>query len=154
MYVQQRIYSRDLVSICSHFRQGTQMLNLDFYLKNIRILGVIAILVCLGAWAVDIFGVTYKCPFCRAQRTVIGLLGLIMVMGSSHFILKYIASVLAYFGSGVAMMQHFNGWRKIHGGEFSFHDPIYFDSFILSFLALFIIGAQVWIIILNKRSAD
>lgn len=127
------------------------MLQLDFYLKNIRILGCVAILVSLGAWAVDIYEYTYKCPYCRAQRTVIGLLGLIMLTGSGHFLFKYIASVLAFFGAGVAMMQHFNGWKKIHGGEFSFHDPIYFDSFILSFLALFIIGAQVWIIALNKK---
>lgn len=130
------------------------MLNLDFYLKNIRILGIIAIIVCAGAWATDLYELTYKCPYCRAQRTVIGILGLIMLIGSSHFILKYIASVFGFFGAGIAMMQHFNGWKRIHGGKFEFHDPIYFDSFILSFLALFIIGAQVWIIALNKRSSE
>jgi disulfide bond formation protein DsbB len=122
----------------------------EFYQKHIRLLGVIAIVVCMGAWAVDWLEVVYPCPFCRVQRTIIGVLGAFMILGSSHFILKYFASVFAFFGAGVAMSQHFRGWVKIHKGEFAWYDPIYYDAFILSFLALFIIIAQAWIICLRR----
>ena len=86
------------------------MFHYDFYQQNIRILGVIAILVSLGAWAMDWLDVVYACPFCQVQRTVIGLLGVLMLLASSHFIVKYVASVIGFFGTGVAMMQHFRGW--------------------------------------------
>lgn len=128
------------------------MFKYEFYQENIRLLGIIAIIVSIGAWSLDWFEIVYKCPYCRAQRTVIGLLGLIMVTGSSHFITKYFSTVLGFFGAGVAMNQHFGGWLKVHKGEFSWHDPIYLDSFILSFLALCIIIAQVWIICLRKKN--
>ena len=127
------------------------MLRIEFYLNNIRALGIVAIIVSLGAWSLDWFELVYKCPYCRAQRTVIGLLGLIMLTGGRHFLLKYFASVIGFFGAGVAMNQHFRGWLKVNSGEFSWYDPIYLDSFILSFLALFIIIAQVWIICLSKN---
>lgn len=127
------------------------MLKYEFYQNNIRVLGVVAILVSLGAWALDWYEVVYACPFCRVQRTVIGLLGFIMVLGWSHFIIKYFASVVGFFGAGVAMSQHFRGWVKIHKDEFTWFDPIYFDAFILSFLAMFVIIAQVWIICLRRK---
>ena len=129
------------------------MFRYEFYQENIRVLGIIAIIVSIGAWSLDWFEIVYKCPFCRVQRTVIGLLGAVMVTGSSHFIIKYISTVVGFFGAGVAMNQHFRGWLEVHKGEFTWHDPIYLDAFILSFLALFIIIAEVWIICLRKKSS-
>lgn len=128
------------------------MFRYEFYQENIRALGIIAIIVSLGAWSLDWFEIVYKCPFCRVQRTVIGLLGVVMVTGTSHFIIKYFATVLGFFGAGVAVTQHFRGWVNVHKGEFVWRDPIYLDSFILSFLALCIIIAQVWIICLRTKS--
>lgn len=126
------------------------MFNYEFYQENIRVLGVIAIVVGMGAWALDWLDIVYLCPYCRVQRTVIVLLGLVMVTGSSHFIVKYISSVIAFFGAGVAMNQHFRGWVRVNSGEFEWYSPIFLDSFILSFLAMFIIIAQAWIICLRK----
>lgn len=127
------------------------MFHYDFYQQNIRILGVIAILVSLGAWAMDWLDVVYACPFCQVQRTVIGLLGVLMLLASSHFIVKYVATVIGFFGAGVAMMQHFRGWVRIHKGEFSWYEPFYLDAFLLSAAAMFIIIAQLWIICLRDR---
>ncbi len=126
------------------------MFNYAFYQKNIRALGGIAILVSIGAWALDWFDVVYACPFCQVQRTVIGLLGAFMLLGSSHFLVKYFASVIGFFGAGIAMMQHFRGWVKIHKGEFTWYEPIYLDAFLLSFFALLIIIAQVWLLCLRN----
>ncbi|CRD45702.1 exported hypothetical protein [Stenotrophomonas thermophila] len=36
-----------------------------------------AVLVSLLAWAVEWSGMAYVCPYCRVQRTVIGVLGLL-----------------------------------------------------------------------------
>lgn len=130
------------------------MFKYEFYQENIRVLGIIAIVVGIGAWSLDWLDIVYLCPFCRVQRTVIALLGVVMVTGSSHFIVKYISSVFAFFGAGVAMNQHFRGWVRVHSGEFEWYAPIYLDSFILSFLAMFIIIAQAWIICLRKRRDD
>ncbi|HUH37345.1 MAG TPA: hypothetical protein VL027_05300 [Spongiibacteraceae bacterium] len=129
------------------------MLRYEFYQENIRALGVVAIIVSIGAWSLDWFDVVYACPFCRVQRTVIGLLGFVMVTGTDNFIIKYFSTVFGFFGAGVAMNQHFRGWVNIHKGEFSWYEPIYLDAFILSFLALFIIIAQVWIICLRNNKS-
>ena len=126
------------------------MFRYEFYQKNIRALGIIAIIVALGAWSLDWFEVVYKCPFCRVQRTVIGLLGVVMLTGSTHFIIKYFSTVFGFFGLAVAASQHFRGWVNVHKGEFEWHSPLYLDAFLLSFLAICIIVAQLWIICLRK----
>jgi hypothetical protein len=127
------------------------LFNLEFYLKNIRILGVIAIIVGLGAWIMDLMGYVYICPFCRAQRTVIAILGLVMILHPlRHFILLYITSILGFYGTFVASSQHFRGWVSIQQGKFNWHDPWYLEPFMLSFFAICIIIAQVWLIFLSQ----
>lgn len=129
-----------------------KLFDLDFYLDNVRVLGVIAIIVGLGAWAMDIMGYVYVCPFCRAQRTVIAVLGIFMLLPhTKHFILRYITCILGFYGTFVASSQHFRGWVNIQQGKFSWHDPWYLESFMLSFFAIFIIVAQVWLIFLDKK---
>ena len=95
-----------------------RLFDLDWYLENIRILGVIAILIGVGTWVMDLTGAVYICPFCRAQRTVILILGIFMTTpGASHFILKYATSILGVYGLIVASNQHFRGWVAIQRGE-------------------------------------
>ena len=43
-------------------------------------IGLVAIAVCTAAWHVDLAGITYVCPFCRAQQTVIGMLGILCLL--------------------------------------------------------------------------
>ena len=48
-------------------------------------------------------GTVYVCPYCRVQRTVILLLGLIMLLPfSRHWITQYLASVIGFMGAVVA----------------------------------------------------
>ncbi|MCC3862340.1 hypothetical protein [Pseudemcibacter aquimaris] len=129
-----------------------RLFDLDWYLENIRILGVIAILIGIGTWAMDFTGAVYVCPFCRAQRTVILLLGIFMTLpGASHFILKYVTSILGVYGLIVASNQHFRGWVRIQQGEFTWGEQWYLNSWMLSFFAICIITAQVWLLFLKKK---
>ena len=101
----------------------------------------------------ELAGTVYICPYCRVQRTVILLLGLLMIIPSSHYwITKYIASVIGFMGAVVAVNQNFMGWVKISKGEFAFNEQLYVDPFLLSSGALFIIIGQLWLI-LSKDSA-
>ncbi|MCP2679258.1 alkaline shock response membrane anchor protein AmaP [Maricaulaceae bacterium NA33B04] len=113
--------------------------------------GLIAVAICAWAWWVELSGIAYVCPFCRVQRTVIGILGLIMLLPAyGHWAVRYIAAVLGFFGSVVASNQHFGGWARISAGEFEFYETLYLDPFLLSGAALFIIIALVGLLWVGK----
>ena len=112
--------------------------------RHVQVLGVVAILISLGAWATDWMGVVYVCPFCRVQRTVIGLLGLGMLSPVSlGWVGRYLATVIGGFGIVVGANQHFMGWAKISAGKFALRDPFYIDPWLLSGAAVFIMVGQV-----------
>ena len=124
------------------------LLDLDFWRRHQRVLGVIAIVIGLGAWGMEFAGTVYICPYCRVQRTVIALLGVIMVLPTTrHWILQYLASVIGFLGAVVAANQNFMGWVKISKGEFAFNEQLYIDPFVLSSGALFVIIGQLWLIL-------
>ena len=119
-----------------------------------RLLGTVAIFIGGGAWMMEFAGAVYICPYCRVQRTVIMLLGLLMVLPFAHFwISQYVASVIGFMGAVVAVNQNFMGWMKISKGEFTFADPLYIDPFLLSAGSLFIIIGQLWLILSNSAGA-
>lgn len=112
--------------------------------RHVRTIGVLAILVCAATWALDLSGVVYVCPFCRAQRSVIGLLGLLLLWPDLRgWAIRWLAGVLGVFGAVVAATQHFAGWRKISAGEFRFAESWWVDPFLLSGAALFAIVGLV-----------
>lgn len=123
------------------------MPSLDTLHRHIRLIAAFAILASLATWAVDIAGLVYNCPFCRAQRTVIGLLGLLMLLPDlRHWLLRWLSAVLASLGLVVAGTQHFAGWRRINAGEFAFAEPWIIDPFLLSGAAIFAITGLVLLI--------
>ncbi len=129
-----------------------KIFELDTYVQNMRLIGVVAIVISVAAWAVELAGLTYVCPYCRTQRTVIGILGIFLLFPNpGHWIIRYIGTVLGVLGLVVGATQHFRGWAKISAGEFTFHDPIYFDSFLLSGAALFIITGLVFLTFLYRK---
>ena len=130
------------------------VLDLSFWQGRMRLLGTMAILIGGGAWMMEFAGAVYICPYCRVQRTVIMLLGLLMVLPFAHFwISQYVASVIGFMGAVVAVNQNFMGWMKISKGEFTFADPLYIDPFLLSAGSLFIIIGQLWLILSNSAGA-
>ena len=125
-----------------------EFLELAFWQRHQRVLGIIAIIIGAGAWGMEFAGTVYICPYCRVQRTVILLLGVIMVLPfSKHWISRYVASVMGFMGAVVAVNQNFMGWVKISKGEFAFNEQLYIDPFLLSAGSLFIIIGQLWLIL-------
>ena len=124
------------------------LLDIGFWQRHQRTLGVIAIAVGVGAWTMELTGAVYICPYCRVQRTVIAILGVIMVLPfAHHWIFKYLASVVGFLGAVVAVNQNFMAWVKISKGEFAFSEQLYIDPFILSSGALIIIIGQLWLLL-------
>ena len=123
-------------------------LELAFWQRHQPALGLIAIIIGAGAWGMEFAGTVYICPYCRVQRTVILLLGVIMILPfSKHWISRYVASGMGFMGAVVAVNQNFMGWVKISKGEFAFNEQLYIDPFLLSAGSLFIIIGQLWLIL-------
>ncbi|WP_337661348.1 hypothetical protein [Erythrobacter sp. Alg231-14] len=119
----------------------------DFLLRYRLWVGLAAIALCAATWAVDLFEIVYQCPFCRAQRTVIGLLGLLLILPNpAHWSARYLSVVFSVFGLSVGATQHFRGWARIMGGEFEWGDQWYLNSWLLSGFAIFIIVALLMLI--------
>ena len=126
-------------------------IDLQFWQRNQFALGLVAILIGAGAWGMEFAGTVYICPYCRVQRTVILLLGIMMILPfSHHWVMKYFASVIGFLGAVVAVNQNFMGWVKISKGEFAFNEQLYIDPFLLSSGSLFIIVGQLWLIVMAK----
>ena len=127
------------------------LFDLHFWQRNQFALGVLAIAIGAGAWGMEFAGTVYICPYCRVQRTVILLLGVIMILPFTyHWVIKYLASVIGFLGVVVAVNQNFMGWVKISKGEFTFNEQLYIDPFLLSSGSLFIIIGQLWLILMAK----
>ena len=140
------------MSIVSSEDSAINLLDLAFWQRHQRALGLIAIVIGAGAWGMEFAGTVYICPYCRVQRTVILLLGLMMILPfSHHWVMRYVASVIGFMGAVVAVNQNFMGWVKISKGEFAFNEQLYVDPFLLSGGALFIIIGQLWLL-LSKGS--
>jgi len=130
-------------------------LELQFWYHHQRILGVIGIVIGAGAWAMEFAGTVYICPYCRVQRTVILLLGCLMLLPApQHWMAKYFASVIGFLGAVVAVNQNFMGWVKISKGEFASNEHLYIDPFLLSTGSLFIILGQLWLILGTRRARE
>lgn len=131
-----------------------KIFTLETYHKHSTIIALVAIIISITAWATEFAGIVYVCPYCRVQRTIIGLLGLILILPFSyHWIARFMAMVLGAFGVIVASNQHFMGWKKISAGTFQFNENIFIDPFLLSGLALTAIIALTYLILyVDKRS--
>jgi disulfide bond formation protein DsbB len=69
---------------------------------------LIAIIACIFTWYLDLAGLVFKCPYCRVQRTIIGLLAIIgLLPDHKNSLLRYICYLLAFFGADVSGDQIF-----------------------------------------------
>ena len=127
------------------------ILNIEFWQSNLRTLGIVAIIIGVGAWILEFNGSVYVCPYCRVQRSVIAILGLFMLLPSPrHWVAKYMTLSIGFLGAVVAVNQNFLGWLKISKGEFTMGEPWYLNPFLMSGGALFIIVAQVCLITMSR----
>jgi len=128
---------------------------LQTIIDNRHLIGIFAIVICIIAWGMELTGAVYICPYCRVQRTVIGLLGAILLLPFvHHWLVKYTAVILGFFAAVVASNQHFMGWKKISAGKFQFNENIFIDPFLLSgFAIMAIIGMTCLIVNLPKQNS-
>ena len=119
--------------------------------KWLPLIGGSAILLCGLTWMIDGLDLVFPCPYCRVQRTAIGLLGLILLLPSrGHWLSLYAGSAISFFGLNAASTQHFVGWAKLMDGSFELGSPWYFDDWLLSGAAILIMTA-LWLLVWNQR---
>ncbi|PJE80882.1 hypothetical protein CI610_00130 [invertebrate metagenome] len=70
-----------------------------------RVLGIIALMICGITWWIDLSGIVSTCPFCRTERTVIGLLGVVMCFPHCRYLTILIACGFAAMGIHTASAQ-------------------------------------------------
>jgi len=107
----------------------------------------LAVLISLLAWAVEWSGLAYVCPYCRVQRTVIGLLGVLLPFARpGGIVVPWLAYTSGGFAFVVAAMQHFNGWKRISAGTFSLNAQWYIDPWLLSGGAMLMLVALMMLV--------
>ncbi len=86
--------------------------------RNLRLLGVVAILVCLSTWAIDLGGLVHECVYCRTERTAIGLVGVLMLLPDPRqWWVRWPGAVFCFFGAHVAVAQLFLIVKSINSGD-------------------------------------
>ena len=121
-----------------------------------RVIGLVAVLISLSTWAMDYFEWIYHCPYCRTQRSAIGLLGLVMLSPwRRHWCSRWLSLAIGATGLVVAVMQNFNHQKKIYAGTFELGDSFYVHPFLLSGAAILILSGQLMLIFSdrNRRAA-
>ena len=123
----------------------------------VKTIGLVAVLIALTTWAMDYFEWVYHCPYCRTQRSTIGLIGLIMLSPwPHHWCSKWFSLALGALGLVVAAMQNFNHQKNIYAGTFELGESFYIHPFLLSGAAIFILSGQLMLIFSSphKQAAD
>ena len=122
-----------------------------------RVIGLVAVLISLSTWAMDYFEWVYHCPYCRTQRSAIGLLGLVMLSPwPRHWCSRWLSLAIGATGLVVAVMQNFNHQKKIYAGTFELGDSFYLHPFLLSGAAILILSGQLMLIFSDqsRRNGD
>jgi hypothetical protein len=120
---------------------------LNWLWNNRKIIGLVAIAISIITWSLELSGSVYVCPYCRAQRTIIGLLGLSLLLPNTrNWINLYFASTIAAFGFFVGAYQHFEGWKRIMFGKFEWGEHWYINPWLLSGCALLLISGLLLLI--------
>jgi len=123
---------------------------LDWIRHNLRLLGVLAILVCLVTWGIDLAGWVYKCPYCRIQRTAIGVVGFLMLLPDPRaWWVRYGAAAICFLGANVASAQIFLVFRNLTSGQPS--NPV---NLVLATGALFVLVGQALLLFTDRPEKD
>lgn len=119
---------------------------LDWMCRNLRLLGALALLVCIVTWVVDLMGWVYTCPYCRVQRSAIGIVGILMMLSDPRlWWIRYGGLAVGFLGAHVAAAQLFLVFRNLTSGQPS--NPV---NLVLATGALFILVGQA-LLLWTKR---
>lgn len=100
------------------------------------------------AWTMDLTGLIYECPYCRVQRTAIGIVGLMMLTPFvKSIVVNWSARSVAGLGFVVAAQMHFLMIKDVLDGKME--DAlmaIWENGLFLSAGAMLILTAQLMLL--------
>jgi hypothetical protein len=73
--------------------------------RFILFIGILSIIISLATWTMDFMHLVIECMYCRMERTMIGLLGALLLLPTYPHVIRYLAYVLGFFGASVAAQQ-------------------------------------------------
>ncbi|MBK2126092.1 hypothetical protein [Fangia hongkongensis] len=107
-----------------------------------RIFGAFLVIVCLITWVMELYGLVGVCPYCQTQRTLLGILGILLIIDSItlHFLISIFLIIL---GIDVACAQIF-----LHIKTGSFPNGMYTllawgSAYLFLIVSLFIIARVI-----------
>ena len=122
----------------------------DWIRRNVRLLGALAILVSVVTWGIDLAGWVYHCPYCRIQRTAIGLVGILMILPDPRvWWIRYGGAAICFLGANVASAQLFLVFRNLTSGQPS--NPL---NLVLATGALFTLVGQALVLFTERPERD
>jgi hypothetical protein len=77
-------------------------------MQHMRLIGFLAIFISAFTWGLDLAHLVPPCPFCQAQRTMIGFLGILMIIPDYRYATQFLTVVFGLFGVHVSCAQIFN----------------------------------------------
>ncbi len=104
--------------------------------------GIFTVAVAAVIWGLDLANLTIKCIYCQNERTMMGLLGILLLLPIIPYVSRYLAFVFGFFGASVAAQQIMLIFKN--SGIFSV-------KFVLVVAVLFIIIGQVFLISLLDK---
>jgi hypothetical protein len=114
--------------------------------RHIRILGAVALAVCIVTWWMDLTGLVFECVYCRTQRTAIGIAGILLMFPNPRaWWVRYPASAVCFLGASVAAAQLFLVIRNVSSGK-----PLNVEVVILATGALFALVGMAMILFTPK----
>ena len=121
----------------------------DWLRQNLRILGVLAILVAIVTWYLDLAGLVWECPYCRVQRSAIGIVGVLMLLPNPRaWWVRYGGVTICFLGAHVASAQIFLVFRNVTSGQ-----PSNPWNLILATGALFCLVGQAFLLLSKEKKA-
>lgn len=122
---------------------------LSWLSRNLRLLGVLAIMISAFTWWLDLSGLVYECVYCRTQRTAIGIVGLILLLPDPRqWFIRFVALAVCFLGADIAVDQQFLVIKNINSGK-----PFGLLNMIMSAGALFTLVGLALLLFTPKPGA-
>lgn len=116
--------------------------------RTIKLTAIASIAISMIAWTMDLTGLIYECPYCRVQRTAIGIVGLMMLTPFvKSIVVNWSARSVAGLGFVVAAQMHFLMIKDVLDGKME--DAlmaIWENGLFLSAGAMLILTAQLMLL--------
>jgi|SRR5579872_3697929 len=73
--------------------------------RYVYVIACLSVVISLATWYMDLSHIVGPCVYCRSERTVIGILGLIMLFPVVPCLTRLLSYAIGFFGAHVAAQQ-------------------------------------------------